>query len=59
MYKLKDKVLSLRLSQDEYEYLKAAADYEEMKMSAYLRKLLQDKQEDKKEGKSNNEQMDL
>lgn len=59
MYKLKDKVLSLRLSQDEYEFLKEAADYEEMKMSSYLRKLLQNKQEDEKEGKSNNEQMDL
>ena len=59
MYKLKDKVLSLRLSTDEYDFLKAAADYEEMKMSSYLRKLLQDKQDTEKEGKSKNEQVDL
>lgn len=59
MYQLKDKVLSLRLSTEEYTFLKAAADYEEMKMSSYLRKLLQDKQDNKKESKSKNEQMDI
>lgn len=57
MYKLKDKVLSLRLSTDEYEYLKMAAYNEEMKMSSYLRKLLQDKQDKERKDKSHNEQL--
>ena len=58
MYKTKDKVLSLRLSTDEYDYLKTSADDEEMKMSSYLRKLLQDKYDKERGDKPHNEQVD-
>lgn len=40
MYKTKEKILSLRLSREEYDYLKVAADQNDMKMSAFLRLLL-------------------
>ena len=40
MYKIKDKILSLRLSSEEYDYLKKLADQNDMKMSSFLRHLL-------------------
>ena len=45
MYKLKDKTISLRISAEEYYHLKQVADCEKVKMSAYIRKLIEEKKD--------------